>query len=217
MNEFKSYLTQVNCLECSHTTAYYPGLNLCPACNGAWLDAQYDYEAVAGIWKQGLTGRFGALWRYVELLPVTNLEKIITMGEGYSPLIRARKTQDQLGHPSIFIKDERQSPTSSFKDRQAAVAVTAMVEAGIGECVLASTGNAAAAYAAYCARAGIKLWLFLTSLVPAAKMREAALYGAEVIKVAGTYDQAKKVAADFADRRQIHFDKGAKAIPAKRA
>jgi threonine synthase len=90
-----------------------------------------------------------------------------------------------------------------------------MRQAGITECVLASTGNAAAAYAAYCARADIKLWVFLTSLVPAAKMREIALYGAEVVKVAGTYDQAKKVAADFAARRNIHFDKGAKSIAGK--
>jgi threonine synthase len=137
------------------------------------------------------------------------------MGEGYSPLIRATKIQNRLDHPNIFVKDERQSPTSSFKDRQAALATTAMIEAGIRECVLASTGNAAAAYAAYCARADIKLWVFLTSLVHPAKMREAALYGAEVIKVTGTYDQAKKVAADFAAHRGIHFDKGAKAIAGK--
>jgi len=211
----KSYLTYVRCLECNNELDFYPGLDHCPACNGVWLDAQYDYEAVANIWENGLTGRIGSLWRYSELLPVRNPEKIVTMGEGYSPLLRAVKIQKRLNHPALFVKDERQSPTSSFKDRQAAVAVTAMAEAGIQECVLASTGNAAAAYAAYCARADIKLWVFLTSLVHTAKMREAALYGAEVIKVTGTYDQAKKVAADFAAHRQIHFDKGAKAIPGK--
>jgi threonine synthase len=202
-------------LECGKKFDYYPSLDHCPHCNGAWLDAQYDYEAVAKIWANGIIGRTGSLWRYLELLPVVNPEKIITMGEGYSPLLRATKIQNRLGHPNIFIKDERQSPTSSFKDRQAALATTAMIEAGIRECVLASTGNAAAAYAAYCARADIKLWVFLTSLVHPAKMREAALYGAEVIKVTGTYDQAKKVAADFAAHRRIHFDKGAKAVPGK--
>ncbi|HXW00592.1 MAG TPA: pyridoxal-phosphate dependent enzyme [Anaerolineae bacterium] len=194
---------------------FYSGLDRCPACKGFWLDAQYDYGKVAEIWKDGLRGRVNSLWRYIELLPVTDAEQIITMGEGQSPLIRASKLQKRLGHPAIFIKDERQSPTISFKDRQAAVAVTDMREAGIQECVLASTGNAAAAYAAYCARADIKLWIFLTSLVMADKMREAALYGAEVVKVTGTYDQAKKVAADFAARRKIHFDKGAKAVPGK--
>ncbi len=211
----KSYLTGVKCLECGHEMEFYPGLDHCPACNGVWLDAQYDYAAVAEIWRNGLRGRVNSLWRFIELLPVVDPEQIVTMGEGQSPLLRAAKLQKRLNHPAIFIKDERQSPTISFKDRQAAVAVTAMGEAGIKECVLASTGNAAAAYAAYCARADIKLWIFLTSLVMADKMREAALYGAEVVKVTGTYDQAKKVAADFAVRRKIHFDKGAKAVPGK--
>jgi threonine synthase len=215
MNVSKSYLIKVKCLECNREFDFYPGLDHCPGCRGSWLDAQYDYEAVAEIWREGLLGRPCSLWRYQELLPTLNPEYRVTMGEGYSPLVRASKIQKRLGHPAIYIKDERQSPTSSFKDRQAALATTSMLEAGIKECVLASTGNAAAAYAAYCARADIKLWVFLTSLVPTAKMREAALYGAEVIKVAGTYDQAKKIAADFAARRGIYLDKGAKAIPGK--
>jgi threonine synthase len=194
---------------------FYPGLHSCPVCHGAWLNAEYDYETVARLWKRPLENRFHSLWRYSDLLPITDPAKIITMGEGQTPLIRGFKLQERLDHPAIFIKDERQSPTSSFKDRQAAITTTVMNEAGIRECVLASTGNAAAAYAAYCARADIKLWIFLTSLVPAPKMREIALYGAEVVKVTGTYDQAKKVAIDFATRRNIFFDKGAKSIPGK--
>lgn len=210
----KSYLAYIKCLECGRQLEFRPGLDHCPACQGVWLDAEYDYPAVAHIWQSGLLGRVNSLWRYRELLPIIG-DEVVTMGEGQSPLIRAFKLQKRLNHPAIFIKDERQSPTISFKDRQAAVAINAMREAGINECVLASTGNAAAAYAAYCARADIKLWIFLTSLVMADKMREAALYGAEVVKVTGTYDQAKKVAADFASRRNIHFDKGAKSIPGK--
>lgn len=211
----KSRIQSVTCLECNHQMEFYPGLDHCPACGGVWLDAQYDYKAVARLWQNGPPGQVNSLWRYLELLPVLDADKINTLGEGQTPLIRAAKLQRRLEHPAIFIKDERLSPTSSFKDRQAAVSTSSMVEAGIRECVLASTGNAAAAYASYCARGNIKLWIFLTSLVPAAKMREAALYGAEVIKVAGTYDQAKKVAADFAARRGIYLDKGAKSIPGK--
>lgn len=211
----ESYLTHINCLECGARFDYYAGLDCCPECGGVWLDARYNYQAVAKIWQNGLDGRVGSLWRYIELLPVTDARNLVTMGEGYTPLVRASKLQNRLGHPAIYIKDERQAPTSSFKDRQATVAATSMTHAGIQECVLASTGNAAAAYSAYCARADIKLWVFLTSMVPAAKMREAALYGAEVVKVTGTYDQAKKVAADFAARRGIHLDKGAKAVPGK--
>jgi threonine synthase len=215
MIQHRSFLTQIKCLECGQILPFFPGLDRCETCGGDWLDAEYDYEAVGRIWATGLASRTNSLWRYIELLPVSDPTKINSMGEGFSPLFRANKIQERLNHPAIFIKDERQSPTSSFKDRQAAVSTTVMHEAGTTECVLASTGNAAAAYAAYCAKADIKLWLFLTSLVPAAKMREAALYGAEVIKVTGTYDQAKKVAVDFANRRGIHFDKGAKAIPGK--
>jgi threonine synthase len=91
--------------------------------------------------------------------------------------------------------------------------VSALRARGIENVVLASTGNAAAAYAAYCARADIKLWAFVTSSVPAEKMRELALYDAEVVKVSGTYDQAKVVAANFAERRGFVLDRGAKAIP----
>jgi len=215
MSSRKFYLTHVNCLECNQVMEYHTGLFSCTNCGSPWLDAQYDYDTVASVWKEGVMNRRKSLWRYHELLPLIDPVHIVSMGEGQTPMMRATKLERRLRHPTIYVKDERQAPTSSFKDRQAAVAVSALKEAGIRECVLASTGNAAAAYAAYCARASIKIWIFLTSQVPSAKMREAALYGAEVVKVAGTYDQAKKVAADFAARRGIHFDKGAKAIPGK--
>jgi threonine synthase len=115
----------------------------------------------------------------------------------------------------VYIKDERYAPTSSFKDRQAAVAVAAMLENGIKEAVIASTGNAAVAYAAACARAGIKLWVFMTSLVPQEKLREAALFGAEVIRVSGNYDQTKQIASQFAQRRHLLLDRGASSVPAR--
>ncbi len=211
----RSHFTHIVCLECQHEFQASPMAEHCPACGGVWLDARYDYEAVARLWQNGPVSASRSLWRFVELLPVDGPNPNISLTEGFTPLVRAVKLQRQFEHPAIFIKDERQLPTSSFKDRQAAVAATAMAAAGLRECVLASTGNAACAYAAYCARADIKLWLFLTSMVPAAKMREAALYGAEVIKITGTYDQAKKIAAEFAARRGIHMDKGAKSIPGK--
>jgi threonine synthase len=78
--------------------------------------------------------------------------------------------------------------------------------------VVASTGNVAIAYSAYAARAGIRLWAFLTSMVPAEKMREVALYGTQVIKVTGSYDEAKQVAADFARQRGIFYDLGTRTI-----
>ena len=91
--------------------------------------------------------------------------------------------------------------------------IAALKEAGINEMVCASTGNVAISYSAYAARAGIKLWAFLTSLVPAAKMREVALYGTQVIKITGTYDEAKQIAAEFAKQRNLFLDLGTRSIP----
>ena len=202
-------------------------LAACPSCGETWLDAHYDLKSHAGRrrngraaannWLELLAGRGASLWRYRELLPVRNDENIITLGEGWTPLLRAQNLGLMLGHPHIYIKDERQGPTGSFKDRQATIAVSAMKEAGITEAVVASTGNVAIAYSAYSARAGIKLWVFVTSSVPAEKMREMALYGSEVIKVAGTYDQAKQVAAEFAAGKNLFLDQGIKGIAAKEA
>lgn len=209
------FLTHVVCLECGQQLPPNIMTVKCTHCGSQWLDARYDYAAVAAVW-QGVVNEGGrSLWRYGALLPISEPDPEISMGEGYTPLFRLSQYERLYGHEGIFVKDERHLPTNSFKDRQAALSVTAMRLAGINECVLASTGNAAVAYAAYCARAGIKLWLFLTSLVPAEKMREAAIYGAEVVKVSGTYDEAKHVAAEFAARKGIHLERGAKAIPGK--
>jgi threonine synthase len=153
------------------------------------------------------------MWRYRELLPIFEYNPSFSMGEGGTPLFHAANLGMMLGCTNIFIKDERQGPTSSFKDRQAAVGIASLKEAGINEVVLASTGNVAISYSAYAARAGIKLWAFLTSLVPAEKMREVAIYGTQVVKVTASYDQAKKVAAEFARQRNLCLERGARTIP----
>jgi threonine synthase len=191
----------------------------CSACGGSWLDARYDTGALPSDWPARLAQRPHDLWRYRELLPFPEDFFFNAMGgEGWTPLTRAWGLERELGHQppgEIWIKDERRQPTGSFKDRQAAFTTSVLKAQGIDELVLASTGNAAAAYAAYCARAGIKFWVFLPSSVPAEKMRELGLYGAEVIKITGTYDQAKEIAADFAIRRGIYRDGGAKSISGK--
>jgi threonine synthase len=206
---------QVVCLECGQEMPADTMIAACVQCGSAWVDARYNYVDVADRWHRQMAGRLHSLWRYAELLPLSEPHPDIWMGEGWTPLIRLHQYERLFGHQQIYVKDERQSPTSSFKDRQAALSVTALKRAGINEVVLASTGNAGVAYAAYCARAGIKLWLFVNGLVPTEKMREAALYGAEVIQISGTYDEAKKVAGEYAKRKGIHYDKGAKSVPGK--
>ena len=179
------------------------------------MDARYDYEEVRLKWDAELVRRPFTMWRYHELLPLRDDANRITMGEGGTPLYPATNLGMMLGRPHIYVKDERQGPTGSFKDRQASLAISAMRENGITEAVLASTGNVAISYSAYSAHAGIKLWAFLTSAVPAEKMREVALYGSEVVKVTGTYDQTKQVAAEFAQRKSLHYDRGIRSIAVK--
>lgn len=204
----------VECLDCGHRTPYHPTSSECPRCGSHWREARYDLVPLARTLPALISRRPFDLWRYLELLPVRSVPSMLAMGEGGTPLFPAHNLGAILGLPHVFVKDERQSPTASFKDRQAALTVAVLKEAGLTEAVVASTGNVAMSYAAYCARAGVRLWAFLTSLVPPEKMREVALYGTQVIKVTGTYDQAKRLAAEFAQQRGLYLDRGTRSIAA---
>lgn len=182
-------------------------------CGSAWREVRYDLPQIAVNLPKKLARRPFDLWRYRELLPVQSPDPNLYLGEGGTPLIHAHNLGMMLGNNNIYIKDERQGPTTSFKDRQAAVTIAALKEAGITDLVVASTGNVAISYSAYAARTGIKCWAFLTSLVPASKMREVAIYGTQVVKVTGSYDQTKKVASEFAQQRNFYQDTGARSIP----
>ena len=203
----------LRCIDCQHKAPYFPTAISCPQCGSQWREAEYDLETLSKTLPIQLSDRPFDLWRYHELLPIRNPDPTISLGEGGTPLIRATNLGLMLGCPNIFIKDERQGPTASFKDRQAAISIAALKEAGITEMVVASTGNVAIAYSAYAARAGIKLWAFVTSLVPAVKMREIALYGSQVIKVTGSYDNVKRAASEFAQQRNLYQNMGARSIP----
>ncbi len=203
------------CPNCNYREQLGRPLLACPSCGGQWIDVRYDYSPLKAGFADLLKTRPFGMWRYWELLPLQNPANILSMGEGGTPLLHATNLGMMLGRPNIYVKDERQGPTGSFKDRQASLAISFMKEEGITEAVVASTGNVAISYSAYSALAGIKLWTFLTSSVPADKMREVALYGSEVIKVTGTYDQTKQVAADFAEHKGLHLDRGIKSFAAK--
>jgi threonine synthase len=199
---------ELECGKCGHRQPFVLATHLCSACGHDWMEVRYDYNRISRLWPDILRQRPFTMWRYRELLPLRRDDFQITMGEGGTTLMRANNLGMMLGAPNLFIKDERQNPTNSFKDRQAAMVISMMKEAGITELVVASTGNVAISYSAYSAHAGIKLWTFLPSLVPPEKMREIAIYGSEVVKVTATYDVTKKVAAQFAEHRGILVDRG---------
>ncbi len=206
----------MECIECGHRQDHLPmAATKCEQCGSLWVEARYDYSSFKRELLRGLPDRPFNIWRYHDVLPVSKPPEINFEEAGGTPMRKSRRYAAQVKHENLYIKDERYGPTSSFKDRQAAVAVAAMVESGIKEAVIASTGNAAVAYAAACAQAGIKLWVFMTSMVPPEKLREVALFGAEVVKVTGTYDQTKQIAAEFASRRGLQLDRGAGHLPSR--
>lgn len=208
--------TTLQCALCGNQQPYEPFVPaICKQCDSQWLEAHYEYDAFKRDILRGLPNRPSNLWRYQDVLPLSNPSALDLYPAGGTPLWLSQRFAPNLGHAQTYFKDERYGPTSSFKDRQAAVAVAAMNENNITEAVIASTGNAAVAYAAACARAGIKLWVFMTSLVPQEKLREAALFGAEVIRVSGNYDQTKQIAAQFAQRKNLLLDRGASSVPAR--
>lgn len=199
---------ELECGKCGHHQPFTLPTPPCTVCGHDWMEVRYDYDRIRRLWPDILQQRPFTMWRYRELLPVRRNDYQITMGEGGTPLIRANNLGMMLGVHNLFIKDERQNPTNSFKDRQAALVISMMKEAGITELVVASTGNVAISYSAYSTHAGIKLWTFLPSLVPPEKMREIAIYGSEVVKVTANYDETKRVASQFAKHRGIHADRG---------
>jgi threonine synthase len=206
---------ELECINCHTRVPLDRHLIGCPNCGENILEARYDLNKInVHDWLKTIKRRRSDLWKYREVLPIYDTSNIVTLGEGGTPLIKSQALAASLGLKHLYIKDERQGPTGSFKDRQATVAISALREVGVTELVVASTGNVAIAYAAYCARANIKLWAFFPSLTPGDKMREAALYGAEVIKITGTYDQTKELAARFAKTKGIFLDRGIKSVAA---
>jgi threonine synthase len=155
MNVVLAKQIELHCTNCGHVMDYESRRTICSRCGESILEARYDLEALQrSNWAELILRRKPGVWRYHELLPVLNTDHIVSMGEGGTPLLKAQNLGLMLGLNNLYIKDERQGPTGSFKDRQASVAISVLREFGVDEAVVASTGNVAIAYAAYAARAG---------------------------------------------------------------
>jgi threonine synthase len=136
------------------------------------------------------------MWRYRELLPLFDGQEALTLGEGWTPLIHARRLGDELGLARLFIKDESLNPTNSFKARGLSAAVTKAVHLGARTLSVPSAGNAANALAAYAAAAGLEAKVFMPRDVKLPFIRECELYGAEVHLVDGLITDAGRIAAE---------------------
>src|SRR5690242_5740384 len=159
--------------------------NLCTAC-GKPLLVRYDLErAKMFLNKQSLAARRPDIWRYREVLPVENDNNIVSLGEGWTPLLRATRLARRVGIQDVFIKDESQNPTQSFKARGMATAVSMAKELGVTKLAVPSAGNAAGALAAYAARAGLEAFIFMPRDTPRANVVECEQTGAHVTLMDG--------------------------------
>jgi len=150
------------------------------------LLVRYDLErAKMFLKKESLAARRPDMWRYREMLPVERDENIVSLGEGWTPLLRAIRLGRRAGVPDLFIKDESQNPTQSFKARGMAAAVSMAKELGVKKLAVPSAGNAAGALAAYAARAGLKSYIFMPRDTPRANVVECQQTGAHVTLMDG--------------------------------
>lgn len=192
------YAKHMKCRDCGHQV----GLSLtysCPECGGI-MEIRYDYEAMKRDDRLIQSGKHTGMWRYFRMLPLAKEENVVTLGEGDTPLLRCRNMEKEYGVPcEIYIKSEHLNPSGSFKDRPSSVGISVAKEFGADKVVIASSGNAAAAASAYCARAGMECVVFVPETTDSNKVTQAAAYGAAVIPVAGNYSRSYDMALACAD------------------
>jgi threonine synthase len=162
--------------------------------------AEYDWKAAGrelrpDLWRD----RAPTLWRYFELLPVATPTRIVTLGEGMSPVLEMDPPAEAAG-VRLFVKDEGRQPTGSFKARGMAVAVARAVELGHRSLQAPTAGNAGLALAAYAARAGVRATVYAPDSVPAAFRARIEGYGAGIVTVPGTIAEAGRASREAAAR-----------------
>ncbi|HEY7834575.1 MAG TPA: threonine synthase [Ktedonobacterales bacterium] len=185
-----SLLMHLECTRCGQTYDADILQTLCPT-DGGVLYAHYDLErGRSELDRDAIAARAPGMWRIPELMPVRDPANIVTLGEGGTPLLAAPRLGQHLGFSRLFVKDEGLNPTGSFKARGLAAAVSRAKELGARAFTIPTAGNAGSALAAYGARAGIPVDVFMPADTPALFKKEARAYGATLHLVDGLIDQA---------------------------
>jgi threonine synthase len=170
------------------------------------LEVEYDYDAIRrALSRRAIASREKSMWRYRELLPLDR-RPVVGRTSGATPLVRAARLGARLGVSNLYIKnDSVNSPTLSFKDRVAAVAINKALEFGLRAVGCASTGNLANSVAANAAAAGLPAYILIPEDLEPAKITATAIYGARVIAVRGNYDDVNRLCVEIADRHPWGF------------
>ncbi|HUB32952.1 MAG TPA: threonine synthase [Bryobacteraceae bacterium] len=190
-------MTKVTHLECSlcgnrHEAGTVAGLCEC----GGPLLVRYDLDTIRHRWRRREVSNGPAnMWRYAPVLPAS-AESVVSLGEGWTPLVHARRLGPMLGSENLWVKDEGLNPTGSFKARGLSCAVSMCKELGIQKVAIPSAGNAASAMAAYAAAAGLEAHIFMPKDVPQANYLECMAYGARVTLVDGLISDCGRMVAE---------------------
>ncbi|HLJ49684.1 MAG TPA: threonine synthase [Bryobacteraceae bacterium] len=189
-----SHVTHLECAACAKTHEAGKLHNLCQ-CGGPLL-VRYDLEAVRTAWKrEDVEKGPSSMWRYAPILPVDDATHIVSLGEGLTPLVHAKRLGASLNAPNIWVKDEGINPTGSFKARGLSCAISMGLELGAKKFAIPSAGNAASAMAAYAAAAGLEAHIFMPQDVPQANYIECKAFGANVTLVDGLISDCGKIVA----------------------
>ena len=190
--EVFSAAAYLECARCKTTYTITTVQSYAPCCGQPLV---VKYEQPVSLCTEDLAFRENNMWRYFELLPVSERKNIVSLGEGMTPLLPLENLAARYGFADLLMKDESLNPTGSFKARGLSVAVSRAKELGIRRCIVPTAGNAGGALAAYCAKAGIACTVVMPRHTPQVFKQECTLYGADLLLVDGLInDCAKKVA-----------------------
>src|SRR5579864_6953809 len=193
MTEFlPTTITHLECSKCGEKHSHEQLQNLC-GCGGPLL-ARYDLaKAARTLTREALKSRPANMWRYAEVLPA---REAVSLGEGMTPVIHARRLGARLGLDALYVKDEGLNPTGSFKARGLSAAVSRAKELGVKALATPTAGNAGGALAAYAAQAGIPCVIVMPADTPLANEMECRAFGADVRKLDGLISDCGKYVAE---------------------
>ncbi|MFC6963099.1 threonine synthase [Halocatena marina] len=194
------HVTSLECTLCGETYAPDQIIYTCPNHEGVAgiLEVQYDYDLINDRFDEPLDGVIESQWKYRAFLPINDDAPAVTLNEGGTDLFVTPNLSDELG-VDIRIKDDGRNPTGVLKDRATSVSVTKAAYLGQDVITCASTGNAAASLAGYAARAGLPCRIFVPDAAPEEKLAQPLVYGADVLAVDGSYDEAYDLSMDVTE------------------
>jgi threonine synthase len=194
------------CINCGSEYGIDEIVYFCRKC-GDLLEIKYEQDALAqAVSKSDWRKAPLSVWRYRDFMPISDQSKIISLNEGGTGLHLCQRLAKQLGIKQLYVKNEGENPTGSFKDRGMTMGVTKAVELGVKSVICASTGNTSASLAAYAAKAGLHCAVLIPSgKIAYGKLSQAMIYGAKVIQVRGNFDESLDIVLKLSEKHRTIY------------